>query len=299
MSYRLWSTGRGFGVLAEKRKNVWHPDGDHTAMISSRNLVVFVRHVQLLPLVGPSPRIGDRNRGIGITLNDDHRHVFDRCQRVWVEAKWGRSDCRNRGPIRWIFHTYIKCSGATHGMSHQIRPALIELEHHGFLQRTRFTGTTVTTLTVEDAQQIFEVRVALEPLAFHLVAIRASDRDIAGLNELIGKTRLKANAEDLEGFFEAHLSFRNRVWEISRNRSVQNLQRVVIPLYALYLISRSYNHEGILPTIVECLEHQDKILDAFQRRDAETARQVAGDFLVRMKEYLGTRLVPDIPAPIS
>ena len=181
-----------------------------------------------------------------------------------------------------------------------VREALIELEHHGFVQRTPFTGTTVTTLTLEDAQQIFDLRVALEPLAFSFAAVRATARDIASLNNLIQKSRLEAKAENLEGFFETHLSFRNKVWEISGNRFVQqSLERVVIPLYALYLIRRTYNREGILQTIVECLEHQDRILDAFQRKDAETARQVAQEFLARMKEYLGTRLVPEIPGPIS
>src|SRR4029077_3477791 len=94
-----------------------------------------------------------------------------------------------------------------------VREALIELEHHGFVQRTPFTETTVTTLTLVDAQQIFEVRIELEPLAFHLAALRANERDIAGLAELIEKNRLEAQAGDLEGFFETHLSFRNKVWE--------------------------------------------------------------------------------------
>ena len=44
-----------------------------------------------------------------------------------------------------------------------IREALIELEHHGFVQRTPFSGTTVSMLTLEDAQQIFEIRIELEP----------------------------------------------------------------------------------------------------------------------------------------
>jgi DNA-binding GntR family transcriptional regulator len=181
-----------------------------------------------------------------------------------------------------------------------IREALIELEHHGFVQRTPFTGTTVSTLTLEDAQQIFDVRIELEPLAFSLAAKRANPHDIANLSDLIEKTKLAAKAEDLEGFFETHLDFRKRVWESSGNRYVQQaLERVVIPLYALYLIRRSYNRDGILQTIVECIEHQDKILEAFRRNDAEDARQIVRDFLVRMKEYLGTRLVPDVPGPVS
>ena len=181
-----------------------------------------------------------------------------------------------------------------------IREALIELEHHGFVQRTPFTGTTVTTLSLEDAQQIFEIRIELEPLAFHLAALRANDTEIAALSQLMEKTRLESQAGDLEGFFETHLSFRNKVWELSGNHYLQQaLERVVIPLYALYLIRRSYNREGILQTIVECLEHQDKIFDAFRRKDADAARQVAREFLMRMKEYLGTRLVPKVPGPVT
>src|SRR5262247_226029 len=56
-----------------------------------------------------------------------------------------------------------------------IREALIELEHQGFVQRTPFSGTTVPTLTLEDAQQIFELRIELEPLAFSLAASRINE----------------------------------------------------------------------------------------------------------------------------
>jgi len=176
-----------------------------------------------------------------------------------------------------------------------VREALIELEHHGFVQRTPFTGTTVPTLTIEDAQQIFEIRIELEPLAFSLAAKRANEHDIADLHAIVERTRLGAKTEDLEGFFESHLEFRKKVWQISGNRYLlQALERVVIPLYALYLIRRSYNREGILQTVSECIEHQDRTLDALRRNESEAARQAARDFLVRMKEYLGSRLVPEV-----
>lgn len=175
-----------------------------------------------------------------------------------------------------------------------IREALIELEHHGFVQRTPFTGTTVPTLTLEDAQQIFEVRIELEPLAFSLAAKRATEQDLAALHALVEKTKLEAKEEDLESFFESHLEFRKKIWQTSGNRYVQQtLERVVIPLYALYLIRRSYNREGLLLTVTECIEHQDRTLHALRRGESETARQVARDFLVRMKDYLGSRLLPE------
>jgi DNA-binding GntR family transcriptional regulator len=176
-----------------------------------------------------------------------------------------------------------------------IREALIELEHQGFVQRTPFSGTHVQTLTLADAQQIFDLRVELEPLAVYLAGTKATDRNLAELKALVEKTRVAATARDLDEFFESHLNFRKEIWKLSGNRYVQQtLERAVIPLYALYLIRRSYNLEGILQTLDDCIAHQDRILEAFERRDIQEARQVSRDFLIQMKDYLGTRLVPEI-----
>jgi len=175
-----------------------------------------------------------------------------------------------------------------------IREALIELEHHGFVQRTPFSGTQVSKLNLEDAQQIFDLRIELEPLAFFLAGQHATPQQLRELHDLAAKSKKAAKREDLDTFFDDHLEFRKKVWELSGNRYLrQTLERLVIPLYALYLIRRTYNHEGLLQTVVDCIEHQDKILDAYTAGDFEKARSVARDFLTRMKEYLGTRLVPN------
>jgi DNA-binding GntR family transcriptional regulator len=176
-----------------------------------------------------------------------------------------------------------------------IREALIDLEHQGFVQRTPFSGTHVQTLTLDDAQQIFDLRIELEPLAVYLAGTKATDRNLAELKALVEKTKVAAKARDLDDFFDSHLSFRKEIWRLSGNRYVQQtLERAVIPLYALYLIRRSYNLEGILQTVDDCIAHQDRILEAFQRKDIQEARRVSRDFLIQMKEYLGTRLVPEV-----
>jgi len=174
-----------------------------------------------------------------------------------------------------------------------IREALIELEHHGFVLRTPFSGTQVPKLSLEDAQQIFDIRIELEPLAFALIGKNANKEQIAELEELAGQAKEAAQKEDLDRFFDDHLAFRRKVWELSGNRYLQQtLERLVIPLYALYLIRRSHNRDGLLQTVVDCVEHQDKIMKAFQAGNVEEARRVAKDFLSRMKENLGTRLLP-------
>jgi len=174
-----------------------------------------------------------------------------------------------------------------------IREALIELEHQGFVQRTPFAGTQVTELTIQDAQQIYDLRIELEPLAFFLAGPNAYGQNLVELREMAERSKIASKAGDLDAFFENHLAFRKKVWMLSGNRFLQQtLERVVIPLYALYVIRKSYNLEGIIQTTIDCTEHQDRILAAYEKKSFEEARETARYFLKRMKEYLGTRLPP-------
>lgn len=174
-----------------------------------------------------------------------------------------------------------------------IREALIELEHQGFVQRIPFAGTQVTELTLEDAQQIYDVRIELEPLAFFLAGQNAQEQHITELREIAGKARIASQAGDLAPFFKNHLAFRRMIWTLSGNRYLlQILERVVVPLYALYMIRQSYNLEGILQTTIDCTRHQDGILGAYERKNFEEARDIARYFLISMKQYLGSRLPP-------
>ena len=174
-----------------------------------------------------------------------------------------------------------------------IREALIELEHQGFVQRTPFAGTQVSKLTMEDAQQIFEIRIELEPLAFFLAGLHGSAQLLAESKQLAEQAKRAARAQDLEAFFSHHLNFRKSIWKASGNKFLhQTLERIVVPLYALYFIRLPHNTDGILQTTIDCIGHQDRILAAYDQKDFEEARRVAREFLVKMKGYLGTRLVP-------
>src|SRR5215510_5305957 len=87
-----------------------------------------------------------------------------------------------------------------------IREALIELEHQGFVQRTPFSGTQVSKLSLEDAQQIFDIRIELEPLAIWLAGHKASAEQMNDVLDLAAKAKAGARAEDLYAFFDAHLA---------------------------------------------------------------------------------------------
>jgi DNA-binding GntR family transcriptional regulator len=174
-----------------------------------------------------------------------------------------------------------------------IREALIDLEHQGFVQRSPFSWTQVTTLTNEDAEQIFEIRIKVEPLAFTLAAKKASPAQVAELRDLTAKAREGAASQALAVFFEKHLAYRRRVWDLSGNRFLkETLERLVAPLYALYLMRSNVNREGLFQTIEDCLAHQEETLRAFEAKDSQEAARIVGSFLQQMKDSLGSRLLP-------
>ena len=120
-----------------------------------------------------------------------------------------------------------------------------------------------------------------------------SVEQVQELAALAERAKTAAEAQDLDRFFESHLGFRRKIWELSGNKYLQqSLERVVIPLYALYFIRRSSKREGILHTVTDCIQHQDKVIDALRSRDFKTAEQSAREFLERMKEYLKIALPP-------
>jgi DNA-binding GntR family transcriptional regulator len=175
-----------------------------------------------------------------------------------------------------------------------IREALIELEHQGFVQRSPFSWTQVTTFTNDDAAQIYEIRIRLEPLAFALAARQATPENIAELQELTAKSRAGVTAQELPVFFESHLAYRRKVWELSGNRFLrETLERLVAPLYALFLMRANFNREGLLQTMQACIVHQEDTLRAFQAGAPQEAERIVQSFLQEMKEYLGSKLLPE------
>src|SRR5947208_9045214 len=79
-----------------------------------------------------------------------------------------------------------------------IREALIELEHQGFVQRTPFSGTQVPRLSLEDAQQIFDIRIELEPLALSLAGQKITPEAMKVLKDFAVQAKQAAAAEDVE-----------------------------------------------------------------------------------------------------
>ena len=92
-------------------------------------------------------------------------------------------------------------------------------------------------MTLEDAQQIFQVRKELEGLAVELAATHISAADFDVLQGFVDAMKAAAETSDIERFYQTDLEFHRTLWRLSQNRYLaSSLETVVVPLFAFFLI---------------------------------------------------------------
>jgi DNA-binding GntR family transcriptional regulator len=138
-------------------------------------------------------------------------------------------------------------------------------------------GPIVATVTLEEAQQIYEVREALEGLAGRLFASRATDRDI---------DRLRAANERLEKAFETGdvrriVAETAHFYEVFLEGCGNNLIRDMIrSLNAriVYLRATSMSRPGRSPG---SLGEMTRIVEAISKRAPDAAEEACKDHVRR------------------
>jgi len=169
-----------------------------------------------------------------------------------------------------------------------VREALLELECEGFVQRTPFSNTRIVTLSSEDAGHIFDIRIELEPFAFELaMRILVAKNDVAELRKSITQAKKAASFGDLASFFDNHLAFFRKVWELSGNKYLQHtLEGMVLPLFVLYLTRSSFTSEVLLQQAVACADSQERIFQTFLAGQVWEIKRMTADCVMQLKTMI-------------
>lgn len=93
-----------------------------------------------------------------------------------------------------------------------VREILRQLEAEGWIVNPPYKGPTVASISLDDARQIYEIRIALEGHAAKLAAIRATSKQITKLERVVESLANAARAGDvgrqirtIEQFYETLL----------------------------------------------------------------------------------------------
>lgn len=121
-----------------------------------------------------------------------------------------------------------------------LREALQDLEYQGVLMKFENRGTYVTKLTTQNVQDIYNVRIKLEPEAAVLAHHHLTPKDDTQLLALLNEMR---NAGEQKDYFNASkndMAFHQLVWKLSGNLALEKaLNAISTPMFAftgLYLL---------------------------------------------------------------
>lgn len=103
-----------------------------------------------------------------------------------------------------------------------IREALCWLEAEGLVKRIPGCGVFCKAYTVDDIQELLEVRGVLEALAAGLAAVNSSSRQKETLAALVGKMN-EVSGSRQEEFLKMHVEFHRLIVEMSGNESLMNI----------------------------------------------------------------------------
>lgn len=152
-----------------------------------------------------------------------------------------------------------------------IREALGTLQQAGLLEARVNRGMFVRQLTVKEAIDNYEVRLALADLAGDLLAERISDAQIDELDALVERMDSVNSAGKVEAFFPLNVDFHGLIMASTGNARLQATEISIFKEQRLFRIQHLIGNEGSREMALEHNRHSNedhvKIVQAIRRRD--------------------------------
>jgi DNA-binding GntR family transcriptional regulator len=153
-----------------------------------------------------------------------------------------------------------------------IREALSRLQSEGYLHVIPFKGMFVNLMTLKDLNELFEIRLHLEPLAVEKAALIIPDDKLEKLQETMNSLQINLSSSSNNGFVtitEMNISIHGTILDYCENTNLQNLVRGYMEQIQRYLTFIRLNLD-VHTTNVEWSEH-NAILQKLMQRDPKGA----------------------------
>ena len=165
-----------------------------------------------------------------------------------------------------------------------IREALRQLDSVGLVENIPHRGARVTELSIDDLREVYEARLALEPLAVRHAAENFTDADAQQAADRLADHVRASKQRALGPIWTTHTAFHFALYEAANSRW---MLRLIHPLWEsseryrfamlpvrLNLDKRRLEHERILQA---CIDHDpDRASIELHNHLARTANMIAG-----------------------
>ncbi len=154
-----------------------------------------------------------------------------------------------------------------------IREALRALEQDGLVRLEKNRGVFVRVISVAEADEIFEVRAALDQQIGRLAAERAKDADLRELRRLVAEMQRAAQAAKADVYHQLNLAFHDRLAQMAGNAKLLTTYRRLVNELSLFRREALGASDDTLPTSIR--EHQSIVGAVAARDPARAARALA------------------------
>jgi phosphonate utilization transcriptional regulator len=163
-----------------------------------------------------------------------------------------------------------------------VREAFRSLEQSGLVRLEKNRGVFVRQVSLEEADEIYELRAALDEYAGRRVAQRAAETDVRDLRALVERMEKAAAREELDAYYRANLQFHDRLVELAGNAKLLATYRRLVNELHLYRRA-SLAQAGALP--ISTREHHD-IVEKIAAGQAVAAGRALYDHVMGSRERM-------------
>jgi len=163
-----------------------------------------------------------------------------------------------------------------------VREAFRSLEESGLVRLEKNRGVFVRKVSLEEADEIFELRAALDEFAGRRVAQKATAGEVRELRALVERMDKAAARDELDAYYVANLQFHDRLVELAGNAKLLATYRRLVNELHLYRRA-SLAQEGALPNSTR--EHHD-IVEKIAGGHAIAAGRALHDHVMGSRERM-------------
>ncbi|HQY31661.1 MAG TPA: GntR family transcriptional regulator [Thermomicrobiales bacterium] len=159
-----------------------------------------------------------------------------------------------------------KAMGVSRG---PVREALVQLEREGLIVIQRNRGAFVAQLSLQDLDEVYTLRVALERLATEQSVIHATESELDEVQVVIDEiaTRM-GDGMSVRDAAELDLAFHDIIYRVGKHKRLYETWSMLRPQIQVLLLNRNLADDDFHELVIST--HQD-ILDALRVRDSERA----------------------------
>lgn len=164
-----------------------------------------------------------------------------------------------------------------------VREAFRALEQSGLVRTEKNRGVFVRELSLAEANDIYEVRAALDGLIGRLAAQRIRPEQMAQLKDLIKRMQAAGQARDVDAYFPLNIEFHETLARAAGNASLLSNYRRIVNELNLYRRETLKRNAANIP--ISTRDHE-AIVTAVDKGDAALAEQLLYQHVIDSRERL-------------